>query len=178
MGAADGFAADSPCALFGRRCYAVFCIVGQPWSIIMRLTSDPADTFHRRSDAASLSKSLGTRVILVSSGDTGGVYQYLTFDKGALVELFDAGSGVESLDLGGLKDVAVDSRVVFASSLRTPGLAGIGNPLNFMNRHLVGENAFVPFGLEELGGPGETVELTLEGFGPDDIERLDYVAVK
>jgi hypothetical protein len=30
----------------------------------------------------------------------------------------------------------------------------------------------------EWGEPGERIELTLEGLGPDDIERLDYVAVE
>jgi hypothetical protein len=30
----------------------------------------------------------------------------------------------------------------------------------------------------DWGEAGERIELTLEGLGPDDIERLDYVAVE
>lgn len=159
-----------------RRCYAIFRIVGQPWSIVMRLCSNVDETFHKPSDAAAVSKSLKTRVILVNSGDTGGVYQYFAYDKGKLVEVFDVGSGI-SLDLAGLQDIARAKQITFASSMRKPDLKRVKNPLDFIGNHLKSENALVPFGFESLGDPGETVELTLEGLGPDDVERLDYIAV-
>jgi hypothetical protein len=38
-------------------------------------------------------------------------------------------------------------------------------------------DAFLPFFVDEWGRPGQRVELTLEGLGPDDIGRLDCVAV-
>lgn len=159
-----------------KRCYAVFRIVGQPWSIVWRLCSSVDTTFHKPSDAAALAKSLDTRVILVNSGDTGGVYQYFVYDKGQLVEVFDVGSG-ETLDLAGLKDVARSEQITFASSLRKPNLKQVKNPLDFIGGYIRSENALVPFGFESLGEPGETAELTLEDLGPDDVERLDYIAV-
>ena len=159
-----------------RRCYAVFRIVGQPWSIVMRLCSNVDETFHKPSDAAALSKSLEASVILVNSGDTGGVYQYFVFEKGKVVEVFDVGSG-ESLDLADLKNVARGEQITFASSLRKPDLKQVKNPLDFIGDYIKSENALVPFGFESLGDPGEPVELTLEGLGPDDVERLDYIAV-
>lgn len=158
------------------RCYAVFRIVDQPWSIVWRLCSDIADTFHQPSAAAALSRSLATRVILVNSGDTGGVYQYHAYDQGELVEVFDVGSA-STLDLASLKNVARARQMTFASSLRKPDLKQIRNPLDFIGDYIKAENALVPFGFEALGNPGETVELTLEELGADDVERLDYIAV-
>ena len=40
------------------------------------------------------------------------------------------------------------------------------------------QNGFVPFFVEGWGEPGEMAEMMIEGLGPDDVERLDYVAVK
>jgi hypothetical protein len=53
----------------------------------------------------------------------------------------------------------------------------VKNALTFIGDHLTRENAFVPFYGDATGSRGERYELTLEGLGPDDIERLDYVAV-
>ena len=49
--------------------------------------------------------------------------------------------------------------------------------LEFINDHLKRENAFVPFFEPTDHARGERHELTIEGFGPDDVERLDYVAL-
>ena len=180
----------------GGNSFAVFRLAGQPWSIVMRLSGRNPYEYLKTAAARALSEKLKTRAILVSSGDTGGVYQYVTFDKGQCVELFDTGSAdygngadraaltpkfrkAYDVDLGAFDDVAIGNGNVFASTLRKPTLAGVKNPLTFIEDHLKRENAFVPFfGPDDEDRPGRKRELTIEGFGSDDIERLDYVAVK
>ena len=44
--------------------------------------------------------------------------------------------------------------------------------------YVADRDAYIPFALDDWGEPGQRVELTLEGLGPDDIERLDYIAVE
>ena len=172
--------------------FAVFRQVGQPWSIVMRLSGDNPYALLKTATARELSKSLKARVMLISFGDTSGIYQYITFDKGKPVELFDTGSAANDtdpdvvasrfidwydLDPRKLPDYQINRTRVFASSLRKLKLAGVKNALTFINDHLAAENAFVPFFEPLFSRPGERRELTIEGFGPDDIERLDYVAM-
>jgi ankyrin repeat protein len=174
------------------RCFAVYRIVGQPWSIIMWLNCDPLNPFHKTADAQSLSKSLKTRAMIVISADTSGIAQYITLDKGKPVELFDSGSVPSGsdrkaaaelvrkscgADFTDFKNVEIAGGNVFASSLRKVKLSSVKNPLDFINDHLRNEKAFAPFAFESWGSTGQSVELTLEGLGPDDIERLDYVAL-
>jgi len=117
----------------------------------------------------------------------------VTFDRGNIAEIFDVGSAADDtdresirkqftdwygVDLRKLPNVDVARGAVFGSSLRKPSIARIKQVLEFINDHLKRENAFVPFWGESWGGAGDRVELTLEGLGPDDIERLDYVAVR
>jgi hypothetical protein len=52
----------------------------------------------------------------------------------------------------------------------------VSNGLNFIDDFVRQQGAFVPFFADEWGLPGERVELSLEGFGPDDIERLDFIS--
>lgn len=175
-----------------KRCYAVFRIVGQPWSAVMRLNCDDVRHYLGASDAESLSKSLKSRAILVANSDTGGVSQYVVFDCGKPVELFDSGSTEHGMnraavvkqfakgyhiDLDALPNLQVAKGRVFGSSLRNVKLSSIKNDLDFISDYLKSQNAFAPLFPEEWGRAGDRVELTLEGLGPDDIERLDYVAV-
>ena len=175
-----------------KRCFAVFRIVGQPWSICMRLNCADVRDYLKPRDGVALSKALKTRAIVVTAGKTSGIYQYVTFDRGKPAEIFDVGSAAGDtdlksirkpfidwygVDLGKLPNVDMARGVVFASSLRTPRVARIENSLEFIDDHLKRQNAFVPFWGESWGGEGGRVELTLEGFGSDDVERLDYVAV-
>ena len=172
--------------------WAVFRQVGQPWSVIMRLSG--ANPYEHLKTAATraLSKSLKTRAMLVSFGDTSGIYQYLTFDKGKPVELFDTGSAADDNDLDAVAKqfiaaYDVDPRELpgfhvrpgyaFASSLRKLNPKDVKNPLEFIEDHLKRENAFVPFFEPTDRRAGARCELTIEGFGPDDVERLDYIAL-
>jgi hypothetical protein len=131
--------------------------------------------------------------MLVSFGDTSGIYPCVTFQEGNPVELFDTGSAADDtdrdsiaahfrkwydVDLGTFPDVQIARGCVFASTLRKPKLAGVTNALTFITDHLTRENAFVPFFGDATGREGDRYDLTIEGFGPDDIERLDYVAVE
>ena len=176
-----------------KRCFAVFRIVGQPWSIVMRLNCDAVQDYLKPPDGAALSKALKARAIVVTSGDTSGVYQCVTFDKGKAVELLDVGSTAYDtqqkslaqqlrdwygIDLSAFRHVDTAGDTVFASSLRKPRLSRIKNALHFIGDYIKAENAFVPFFGEAWGRTGDTVELTIEGLGPDDIERLDYVTVR
>jgi hypothetical protein len=180
-----------------KRCFAVFRVVGQPWSIVMRLNCDEVQDYLKPRDGAALSKALKARAIVVTSGDTSGVYQCVTFDKGKAVELLDVGStayGTKQrspaqqfrdwygIDLSTFRHVETADDTVFASFLRKPRLSRIKNPLknplHFISDYIKAENAFVPFFGEGWGHTGDSVELTIEGFGPDDIERLDYVAIR
>jgi ankyrin repeat protein len=172
--------------------WAVFRQVGQPWSVVMRLSG--ANPYEHLKTAAvrELSKKLKTRAMLVSFGDTSGIYQYLTFDKGKPVELFDTGSADDDKDLDSVAKqfiaaYDVDPRdlpgfhvgrgYAFGSSLRKLKPADVKNTLEFINDHLTRENAFVPFFEPTDHARGQRYELTIEGVGPDDVERLDYVAL-
>ena len=171
--------------------WAVFRQVGQPWSVVMRLSGDNPYEHLTTAMARELSKSLKTRAMLVTFGDTSGIYQFVTFDKGNPVEIFDTGSAADDtnfdsvaaqfrkwydVDLNAFPNAQIARGCVFASSLRTLNLAAVKNALTFIADHLAAENAFVPFYGDATGAPGQRYELTLEGFGPDDIERLDHVA--
>jgi ankyrin repeat protein len=175
-----------------RRCFAVFRIVDQPWSIVMRLNCADVRDYLKPRDGAALSKVLRARAIVVTAGKTSGIYQYITFDRGEPFEVFDVGSAADDtdrasirkrfidwygVDLAKLANVDIARGVVFASSLRKPNVGRIKHVLEFISESLKRANAFVPFWGDSWGGAGERVELTLEGLGPDDIERLDYVGV-
>jgi hypothetical protein len=140
-----------------------------------------------------LSKALKARTIVVTAGDTSGIYQYVTFDNGHAVEIFDLGSAAGDtdraavtkqflawykIDLGRFKNVRIADGVVAASSLRRLKIPKGAKALDFIRDHITKENAFVPFFGDVWGRAGSTVELTIEGLGPDDIERLDYVAAR
>ena len=171
--------------------FAVFRQVGQPWSVIMRLSgSNPYEQLTTAA-ARELSATLKTRAMFVAVGDTSGVYQYLTFDKGKVVEIFDTGSAAEETDLDSVArqfaaSYDVDPRKLpgfrigrgyaFGSSLRKLKPSDVKNVVDFIDDHLKRENAFVPFFEPTDHRAGQRYELTVEGFGPDDIERLDYVA--
>jgi ankyrin repeat protein len=174
------------------RCYAVWRLAGQPWSAVMKLHCQDFKHWPRLSDAAAISRSLETRALFVANSDTGGVAQYALFDKGELVELFDYGTAPENataksvvkqfascyqVDLSKCAGLKVGNNKVFASSVRTLDLAKVKNDLDFINDYVTEQDAFVPFFVDEWGRAGQRVELTLQGLGPDDIERLDYVAV-
>ena len=171
--------------------FAVFRQVGQPWSVVMRLSGSNPYEHLKTAAARELSHTLATRAILVSFGDTSGVYQYLTFDKGKVVEIFDTGSAPDDRDLdavaaqfreaydvdpAALPGFHVTPAYAFASSLRKLKPAEVKNVLEFIDDHLKRENAFVPFFEPTDHRAGQRYELTLEGLGPDDVERLDYVA--
>jgi hypothetical protein len=71
----------------------------------------------------------------------------------------------------------VKKNKVFASSVRSLDLAKVKNDLDFIDDYVKQQDAFVPFFVDEWGQAGQRVELTLEGLGLDDVERLDYIAV-
>ena len=175
-----------------KRCFAVFRIVGQPWSIIMRLNCADVRDYLRPADGAAMSMALKARAIVVTSGDTSGIYQYVTFEKGKAVEIFDVGSTASGadraaaakqfsdwykVDFSRFKNVQVAGGLAAASSLRKLPMPKGGKSLEFIGDYVRGHNAFVPFFGEEWGGAGDRAELTIEGLGADDVERLDYVAV-
>lgn len=174
------------------RCYAVWKLAGQPWSAVMKLQCKEFTHWPRLSDAAAISRSLETRALFVANSDTAGVTQYALFDTGDLVELFDYGTAPDDataksvvqqfatcyqVDLSKFDGLKVKKNKVFASSVRSLDLAKVKNDLDFINDYVKRQDAFVPFFVDEWGQAGQRVELTLEGFGPDDVERLDYVAV-
>ncbi|MDM8007485.1 MAG: ankyrin repeat domain-containing protein [Phycisphaerae bacterium] len=173
------------------RCYALWKLVDQPWTATMKLRS-PYAHWPRVSDAEAISKTLGSRGLYVANSDTGGVTQYALFDQGKLVELFDSGSAsyygdrsavVEQfakqygLDFSGLPNISIAKDRTFASSLRKIDVARIKQDLDFVDTCVKELDAFIPFFIDEWPATGKPIELTLEGFGPDDIERLDYVAI-
>ncbi len=175
------------------RSFAIFKLTGQPWSIVMKLNCPTYKTWPSLADAKAMSASLRTRALFVANSDTGGVTQYALFEKGKLVEFFDYGSSnretpaneiarklssMYKIDLDSLPNFSHHEGKVFGSLLRDVKLARVKNDLDFVNDYLKEQNAFIPFGLEEWGEAGETVELSLEGLGPDDVERLDYVATR
>jgi hypothetical protein len=175
-----------------KRCYAVFRVVGQPFSAIMRLNCSDVSDYPRIADARALSAKLGARAILVANSKTASISRYALFDSGKLVEFFDFGSArgaanraavIEQfardhgIDLNDLPNLQIGKDKVFGSSQRKVKLSSIENDLRFITGFLENLNAFAPLFADEWGRAGQHAELTLEGLGPDDIERLDYVAV-
>jgi hypothetical protein len=178
-----------------KRSYAVFKLAGSPWSAIMKLSCANFRQWPAAPDAQALSKSLKTRGLLVANSDTADVTQYALFDSGELVEVFDSGSTDEDenpkvvtrrfakyygLDMSGIPGgVSLGKYRVFASALRTVDLAKIKNDLDFVNDFVKKQGALVPLGVGDWGQPGEMIELSLEGLvNADEVERLDYVAVR
>jgi hypothetical protein len=74
--------------------------------------------------------------------------------------------------------MSVKKGMVFASSVRKLDVAKIKNDLDFVNDYVSSQDAYIFLAVADWGEAGERIELTLEGLGPDDIERLDYVAVE
>jgi ankyrin repeat protein len=174
------------------RCYALWKIAGRPWTSVTKLCCNDYKYWPSISQAAALSKRLKTRALFVANSDTAGVTQYLLFDQGALVELLDYGTAVDNasapsvirqfdsvygVDLSKLRELSVKKGLVFGSSARKLDLSKIKSDLDYVNEYVAGQDAYIFFGIDDWGKPGERVELTLEGLGPDDVERLDYVAV-
>jgi hypothetical protein len=160
---------------------------------VTRLCCDEYKHWPAISQAAALSKSLKTRALFVANSDTGGVTHYLMFNQGELVELFDYGTApdkasaqsvikqfntVYGVDLSKLSELAIKQALVFGSSVRKPVVSKIGNDMEHVNKYVAGQDAYIFFAPDNWGEAGERVELSLEGLGPDDIERLDYVAVE
>jgi hypothetical protein len=178
-----------------QRCYAVWKLIDSPWSNVMKLHCRDFRHWPSAADAVALSKSLKTRALYVANSDTGGVTQYALFDAGKVVEVFDYGSAGDrdsdkavterfakyySIDMSAIAGgVQVAQNKTFASSQRAVDVKKIKNDLDFVNDYVKQQDAFIPFGFEMgWGEAGEMMELTLEGLGPDDVERLDYVAAK
>jgi ankyrin repeat protein len=178
-----------------QRCYAVWKLIDSPWANVMKLHCRDFKHWPSAADAAALSKSLKTRALYVGNSDTGGVTQYALFENGKAVEVFDYGSsgdadtakavterfaksyGIDISTIAG--GVQVSQGKAFASSQRKLDVKKIGNDLDFVNDYVKQQEAFIPFGSEiGFGEAGETMELTLEDLGPDDVERLDFIAAK
>jgi ankyrin repeat protein len=177
-----------------QRCYAVWKLIDSPWTNVMKLHCRDFKHWPSAADAAALSKSLKTRALYVANSDTGGVTQYALFESGKAVEVFDYGSSGDAdnakaaterfakyygIDMSAIPGgVQAAEGKAFASSQRTVDVRKITNDLDFVNDYVKQQDAFIPFGSEiSFGEAGEMMELTLEDLGPDDVERLDYVAV-
>lgn len=172
------------------RCYAIFKLTGQPWSVVMKLGCPVFKHFPSLPDAQALSQSLQARALFVANSDTAGVTQYALFDRGNLIEFFDYGSvdkatsktiaapikKIYHLDLMPLRNLTFHKGKTFGSTLRDVHLARVKNDMDFVNEYVKIQNAFIPFYPDAIGQTGKTVELSLEGLGEDDIERLDYIA--
>ncbi len=171
------------------RCYALWKLIGTPWTAVIKLAGHWPDI----KDAVALSTSLKTRALYVGNSDTAGVTQYFLFDHGQLVEMFAYGTTPDNanaqtvikqfataydVDLSKFPDLSVKKCMVFASARRKLDLATIKNDLDFVNDYVSGQDAYIFFAEADWGEAGQRIELTLEGLGPDDIERLDYVAVE
>jgi len=85
---------------------------------------------------------------------------------------------VYGVDLSKLPELVVNKGLVFGASARKLDLSKIKNDLDYVNQYVAGQDAYIFFAIDNWGEPGERAELSLEGLGPDDIERLDYVAVE
>jgi len=175
------------------RCYAMWKIAGRPWTAVTRLCCEEYKHWPAISQAAALSKTLKTRALFVANSDTAGVTQYLMFNQGELVELLDYGTApdqastqsvikqfntVYGVDLSKLPGLAVKQGLVFGTSTRKVDVSKIKNDLEYVNHYVAGQDAYIFFATDGWGEPGQRVQLNLEGLGPDDIERLDYVAVE
>ena len=176
------------------RCYVVWKLLDSPWTNVMKVRCANFKHWPDVADAAALSKSLKTRALYVANSDTGGCTRYALFDHGEPVEVFDYSSGADGTDaasavaryakifgadLTPLANVSVGDGKFFASTSRKLDVVRIKNDLDFVDDYVKRQEAFVPFGFDdEWGEAGETAELTLEGLGPDDVERLDFIAAR
>jgi hypothetical protein len=176
------------------RCYCVWKIAGTPWSIVQRAACEQFEHWPSGADALALSKALGCPALFVANSDAGGAAQFARFRDGKLVELIEDGTidsaaqakkridtvakqfgARDAADL--VATAAGAGRVAFASTERKLDPRQLERGLDAIDRFVREHDAFVPFFIEPFDGaePGETVELILEGFGPDDVERLDFV---
>jgi hypothetical protein len=134
-----------------RRCYAVFRIIDQPFTAIMRLNCAAIRHYLRIPDAQGLSQALQTRAIFVANSDTASMSQYAVFDSGKLVELFDSFNArglanrsavvaqfasVYGLDLKELPGFQLTKGKLLGSTLRRVKLAAATNDLEFVSRFL------------------------------------------
>jgi len=178
-----------------QRCYAVWKLIDSPWTNVMKLHCADFKHWPTAADAAALSKALKTRAIYVGNSDTGGVTQYALYKNGIAVEVFDYGSSGDAdtakaaterfarsygIDVSNIPGgVQVSQGKAFASAQRKVDVKKIKNDLDFVNDFVKQQDALVLFGSEiGFGEAGEMMELTLEDLGPDDVERLDYIAAK
>jgi ankyrin repeat protein len=178
-----------------QRCYAVWKLIDSPWTNVMKLHCRDFKHWPNAADAAAMSKLLKTRALYVANSDTGGVTQYALFEKGKAVEVFDYGSsgdadspkaaaerfakwyGIDASTIPG--GVQAAQGKAFASAQRAVDVKKIKNDLDFVNDFVQQQEALVLFGSEiGFGEAGEMMELTLDDLGPDDVERLDYIAAK
>lgn len=173
------------------QCFAVWKLIDQAWTAVMKLQCR-FEHWPSARDAQALSKTQATRSLFVANSDTGGATQYIVFDNGNVVEVFDYssardGDGAEQMvtqyrkaygiDLSSLDGMQVKDGKSFASKSRKVNIAKVKNDLDFVDETMKQHGAFVPFLPDEWPASGTSAELTFEDFGADEIERLDYVAV-
>jgi hypothetical protein len=145
--------------------FVIFQFRGQPWTLIkwlyVFLTPQKIIT---PEDAKTLSDLLSTRSIYYRISDTGGTLAYQIYDRGTLVEkLFHE----------------EDTETEFESQLRSLQSEYIDNSYNFVYDIFVEQDIYIPmcFCLETYE-VGEKTILEAEGIEAENLERVDYIAIK
>jgi len=144
-------------------CYLAYQLQGHPWTVIDGYVCDGND-YPRPEDAKALSKALKTRAIFYGNSDTAGATGY---------DLFDCGKRLEHLE--------AFEEIEFESQLGREGPSDPCAVEEFVEAFIREQDAFAPAWSGHLGGwrcdDGEKVKLPFGDFGPEDLVRLDFVAV-
>ncbi|MDA8016653.1 MAG: ankyrin repeat domain-containing protein [Thermoanaerobaculia bacterium] len=143
-----------------RRSFAVLRLAGHRWTLVSSLVA--AGPHVEEHDAVRLGLALDTpalRTAASSDGETGASYAY--FHGEACLERMVWRQGHELDYESHLQDLTADN---------------IADPRTRADVFLAELDAWAPHHLGPLGRPGEDLRLDL-GLEPDDVERLDFVAV-
>jgi hypothetical protein len=158
---------DIPIIVYYPSCI-VFQLKGHPWVTVFQLTGVGGDLGPKPADAASLSRTLGTRAIYFGNSDTASATRFDVYEKGRRLEYFELFEGIK-----------------FESTLHDPKQVPEDGPeiYPFVDRLVRDQDAWVSGTLSWLAPPSGIasgaryqIQLQTDADEPMPVVRLDYVA--
>ena len=160
--------------------FIVFQLRGHPWTVIHGNRILPYRVPLKDEDAQALSHLLHTRAICYRVSDTCGVIGYHLYHCGESIEkLYFNSYGEEEMDEDEDEDMEAQGTCQFQSQLRQLEAEDIEDPYGFIWNFFQEQDAYVPaLYWQEHSTVGQRVTLQMKGLEREDIERMDYVALK
>ncbi|MCP4656975.1 MAG: hypothetical protein GY856_16310 [bacterium] len=162
-------------------CYIVFRFRGHPWTVIREQFTGKHGRFIEEDDAQAVSEDLGVPAIYFAHCDTAGYVGYRYYESGRLLEWLENGEEDDGAQFGeeDEADLGEEAMVSFGSELRDVDPAEIAGFCDFVDDFFRDLDAFVPsWGIGRGGKAGKKYRLEIDGIEPEDIARMDFVAVK